>query len=418
MEKNNRKVFVSGAFFGLFVMLMVIVIAFMACWTLGFVQIGTNGEIYVQGYKDDDTDTGIGTKVEDKLNKIDSYLDNYFYFDNVEDSTVAENIYKAYVAAYGDKYTTYYTAEEYAKQMSASQGIFYGIGAEVSKSDEGYVLIKKVKENSPAQKAGIVDGDKIVTIDGTAVADLTLTQAVELMRGEKDTTVTFEIMHEGADELKTVTAIRAPFEEETVTQQMLDGNIGYILIDEFDEVTVNQFKTAYDDLETQGMVGLIVDLRYNPGGRLDAVVSMLDYILPKGLIVYTEDKYGQRKEYSGSDNHEISVPMAVLVNGDSASAAEIFTGAVQDYGVGTIVGTQTFGKGIVQTIQPLSDGSAIKLTISKYFTAKGQDIHGKGITPDIEVDVSDAVKEIGYMTIETDDQLQAAIKNINDKIQK
>ena len=175
-----------------------------------------------------------------------------------------------------------------------------------------------------------------------------------------------------------------------------------------DDETTKQFKAAVEDLQSQGMKGLVIDIRNNPGGVLKTVADMLDYILPNGLIVYTETKSGKRQEYSGSDNHELNIPMAVLVNGNSASASEIFAGAMQDYDKAQIIGTQTFGKGIVQTIRPLTDGSAVKYTIAKYFTPKGQDIHGKGVTPDSIVELPDDATE--------DVQLKAAVEYLNGKM--
>ena len=191
---------------------------------------------------------------------------------------------------------------------------------------------------------------------------------------------------------------------------MRENDIGYILISQFDTVTTNQFKSALDDLTAQGMKGLVIDIRSNPGGVLGIVVDMLDEILPDGLIVYTQDKDGNKTEYKGSNKNELTVPLAVLVDGNSASASEIFAGAVQDYGIGKIIGTQTFGKGIVQTIRPMTDGSAIKYTIAKYFTPKGQDIHGNGVTPDIVIEYEPS--DDGSV----DNQLEAAMDYVKSQI--
>ena len=199
-------------------------------------------------------------------------------------------------------------------------------------------------------------------------------------------------------------------------KKFIDNNIGYISVAQFDSVTYAQFIDAYKALNADGMQGLVIDIRSNPGGSLDTVVNMLDEILPDGLIVYTVDKDGKKIEYKGKNTDEIKVPMTVLVNGDSASASEIFAGAVQDYGVGTIVGTTTFGKGIVQTVKQLTDGSAIKFTISKYFTPKGQEIQGKGVTPDVVVEVDEAIKNKTGITFEEDNQLQKAIEIVKGKI--
>jgi carboxyl-terminal processing protease len=233
-----------------------------------------------------------------------------------------------------------------------------------------------------------------------------LSSAVALIKGDKGTSVTLEVIR-GTERL-TFSAVRDAVEAKTVSYTLLDNNIGYLSISQFEEVTTKQFKAAVEDLQSQGMKGLVIDIRNNPGGLLDTVVGMLKYMLPDGLIVYTEDKQGNRKEYKGQDNDEFNLPLAVIVNGNSASASEIFAGAIQDYGKGTIIGTQTYGKGIVQTVKPLTDGSAIKFTIAKYFTPKGQDIHGKGVTPDMVVEYdTDA---------DVDTQLDAAIKNVEAQI--
>ena len=209
---------------------------------------------------------------------------------------------------------------------------------------------------------------------------------------------------------------RRQIEVDTIEYEMLEDSIGYITITEFDEVTADQFRAALDDLEKKGMKGLIIDVRDNPGGLLDKVCDMLDRLLPKGLIVYTENKYGERSEEYSTDKESFDKPLVVLVNGNSASASEIFAGAIQDYGIGTILGTQTFGKGIVQTILPLNDGTAMKVTISKYFTPKGTNIHGVGITPDVELDLDEEMKKEAVVPKEKDNQLQEAVKLIKKGI--
>jgi carboxyl-terminal processing protease len=195
----------------------------------------------------------------------------------------------------------------------------------------------------------------------------------------------------------------------TVDYSMEEDLIGYIAISQFDDVTTEQFVKAVTDLQSQGMKGLVIDIRSNPGGVLSVVVDILDQIVPKGLIVYTEDVDGNRKVYNGTSNNELNIPMAVLVDGNSASASEIFAGVMQDYEKAAIIGTQTFGKGIVQTIQPLTDGSAIKYTIAKYYTAKGQDIHGHGVTPDYVVENDE--------NADVDAQYEAAIEYVKSKLQ-
>lgn len=399
----------KGIVIGVLATLVVIVIAVSGVLTAfvrqGYIHIGTNGQIYVQDVGTTDED-GIGTKVEGKLNALDSLLQSGFYFDDVDDEKAADNIFKAYLEAYGDKYTVYYTPDEYKSLMESTSGTFYGIGAVCQKADDGSILISEAYEDAPAYKAGIRNGDKVIKVNGEDITGMDLAVAVALIKGEKGTDVNLTVIRNSEEKNFTVT--RDKINVKTVSYHMMDNNIGYIYVTQFDDVTTEQFKAAVDDLHNQGMEGLIIDIRNNPGGVLTTVVDMLDYILPNGLIVYTETKDGKKTEYSGSDGHEINIPMAVLVNGNSASASEIFAGAMQDYQKAQIIGTQTFGKGIVQTIRQLTDGSAVKYTIAKYFTPKGQDIHGKGVTPDQVVELPDDATE--------DVQLNAAIEYINGRL--
>lgn len=387
-----------GTLVGMTIVTFLLVLLLNVFYSTGFVHIGSNGEIYVQDTATSD-DEGIGSAVEEKLNTLDSLLDS-FYMEDVDEEAAADNIFKAYLDSYGDKYTVYYTPEEYQSILESTTGKFYGIGAVCQKNEDGTILITDAYDNAPAYAAGIRDGDCVVKVDGQDITDMDLSSAVALIKGDIGTTVHLEILREGNTFEVDVT--RAEIKAQTVTYSMLDNHIGYLYISQFDTVTTEQFKAAVEDLQAQGMVGLIIDIRNNPGGVLGTVVDMLEYILPDGMIVYTEDKNGKRTEYKGSDGHVLEIPVAVLVNGNSASASEIFAGAVQDYGTGKIIGTQTFGKGIVQTIKPLTDGSAVKFTIAKYYTPKGQDIHGNGVTPDIKVDLTQEDTE--------DTQMKAAVE--------
>ena len=386
-EKNKNKSkfgkgLVAGILAGVFATVSVVGITAGIFERKGYLHFGANGEVYVQQTSTDDSD-GIGSEVEGKLNAIDSVLES-FYFGDVDDETAKDNIYKAYLSSYGDKYTMYYTADEYKALKESTNGKFYGIGAVCQLSGEGGVLLVDVYDNGAGYQAGLRSGDRVVNVDGRDITGMELSSAVALIKGDKGTSVTLEVIR-GTERL-TFSAVRDAVEAKTVSYTLLDNNIGYLSISQFEEVTTKQFKAAVEDLQSQGMKGLVIDIRNNPGGLLDTVVGMLKYMLPDGLIVYTEDKQGNRKEYKGQDNDEFNLPLAVIVNGNSASASEIFAGAIQDYGKGTIIGTQTYGKGIVQTVKPLTDGSAIKFTIAKYFTPKGQDIHGKGVTPDMVVE--------------------------------
>lgn len=407
-RKKKSQGFASGMIIGAVSAFMAVILLILSvaavCIAKGYIHIGVNGDVYIQSDAVTDSD-GIGSEVEGKLNAIDSVLES-FYFGDVDDETAKDNIYKAYLSSYGDKYTMYYTADEYKALKESTNGKFYGIGAVCQLSGEGGVLLVDVYDNGAGYQAGLRSGDRVVNVDGRDITDMELSSAVALIKGDKGTSVTLEVIR-GTERL-TFSAVRDAVEAKTVSYTLLDNNIGYLSISQFEEVTTKQFKAAVEDLQSQGMKGLVINIRNNPGGLLDTVVGMLKYMLPDGLIVYTEDKQGNRKEYKGQDNDEFNLPLAVIVNGNSASASEIFAGAIQDYGKGTIIGTQTYGKGIVQTVKPLTDGSAIKFTIAKYFTPKGQDIHGKGVTPDMVVEYdTDA---------DVDTQLDAAIKNVEAQI--
>jgi len=414
-QKNKKHLFLKGTLAGIVSILLIVAIAFVIFSKQGYIHIGTNGQIYVQDTSVTESQDGIGNKVLTKLNTLEQVL-NSFYFADVDDSNAAENIYKAYLNSFGDKYTVYYTAEEYASFTQAVTGNYYGIGVVVSKNDDGTIKVVLPYENCPGSEAGMLIGDAITKVNGVSVTDRDLDAVVAEIKGAEGSTVEIELVREGVADPITLTVERRKIEIPTVDHKMLDNNIGYISVAQFDSVTYAQFIDAYKSLNADGMQGLVIDIRSNPGGSLDTVVNMLDEILPDGMIVYTVDKDGKKVEYKGKNTDEIKIPLAVLVNGDSASASEIFAGAVQDYGVGTIVGTTTFGKGIVQTIKQLTDGSAVKFTISKYFTPKGQEIQGKGVTPDVVVDLDEAVKNKTGITLEEDNQLQKAIEIVKGKI--
>ena len=399
-----RKGLLTGIIATFSAMVLIVLSVADVCLKKGYLHIGINGDVYIQSDAVTD-ESGLGSDVEAMLNAIDSVLDS-FYFEEVDDEKAKDSIYKAYLSSYGDKYTVYYTADEYKKLTETTNGTFSGIGAVCQISSEGGILLVDVYESGAGYKAGLRSGDRIIQVDGTDVTDMDLSSAVALVKGEKGTQVGLKIVRDGATSDYTV--VRDEIEVQTVNYAITEDNIGYISVSQFENVTAKQFKAAIEELKSEGAKGIIIDIRNNPGGLLTTVISMLKDILPNGLIVYTEDKDGNRKEYSDNDNEELDMPLAVLVNGNSASASEIFAGAIQDYGKGVIVGTQTFGKGIVQTVKPLTDGSAIKFTIAKYFTPKGQDIHGKGVTPDVVVEYDKDADE--------DTQISAALESVRAQI--
>lgn len=329
--------------------------------------------------------SAVTPQMVNKLQLLEETIDNVFYLEEATDQEMAEGIYKGMVASLEDPYSEYYTVEELTELMEQSEGIYYGIGAYVS-LDEVSTLpkITGVIEGAPAQEVDLRANDIIYEVDGVSTYGLTLNEAVALIKGEEGTEVVLTIVREGESDYLKIPVTRRKVESPTVNYEMLDEETAYIQIVEFDEVTVDQFADALATVKGSGMKGLILDLRANPGGSLNAVLEIARMLLPEGLIVYTEDKSGRRSEYGCDGRRELDVPLVVLVDMNSASASEILAGAIKDYGTGTLVGTTTYGKGIVQQVMPFWDGSAVKLTISTYYTPNGNNIHGIGIVPDVE----------------------------------
>ena len=325
--------------------------------------------------------------VQEKLTEIEGLMNDYF-LDELDEEQIETWLYKGAVAGLGDPYAAYYTVEEYQSLLDSTNGSYCGIGVEISQNiNTGIVTVARVFEDGPAMEAGLRPGDILYKVGDAEVTGMDLTMVVSQIKGEENTKVLISVAREGEEDYLEFQVERRTIEIQTVGSAMLEDQIGYISITSFDDVPTDQFTKALDELETQGIKGLIVDLRGNGGGLVSSVCAILDRLLPEGLIVYTEDKYGNREEETSDAEHYFDKPLAVLVNGNSASASEIFAGAIKDYGIGTLVGTKTYGKGIVQKIYPLHDGTAVKLTVSKYYTPKGNNIHEIGIEPDVEIDL-------------------------------
>lgn len=350
-----------------------------------------------------------------KLRELQDII-NYYYLEDLDGETVEEWMYRGVMAGLQDVYADYYTAEELTSLTDTSNGSYKGIGAVMSQNTTtGEISVVKCYEGTPAEESGLLPGDMIIQLNGEDISGMDLTELVtEIKTGESDE-ITLAVQREGEEELQNVSMTRRVVDIPTVSHEMLENSIGYILINEFDTITVSQFKEAKEELESQGMEKLIVDIRNNPGGNLSSIVDIMELILPEGLIVYTEDRYGNRSEYTCDGGNELSIPMAVLINGQSASAAEIFAGAVKDYGIGTLVGTTTYGKGIVQRVVELSDGTAVKLTMAKYYTPKGNDIHEKGVEPDVEVELDEGLEQLVTIPKEQDNQLRKAIEILEEQ---
>lgn len=344
-----------------------------------------------------------------KLKYLEGLIDRD-YLGEIDQEQLAEGLYAGLVYGLGDVYSRYYTAEEYEQETSSTMGSYVGIGVGMQKNDEGGVVIAECYEGGPGDQAGLKAGDIISAIDGTSITDMEVADVVEMIRGGEREQVVLTVHRQGVENAMEITVEITDVVLPSVFSEMLEDHIGYIRISQFTDVTPGQYQEAFSALEEQGMEKLVIDLRGNPGGLLTSVCSVLNDILPEGLIVYTEDKYGNRSEERSEGKNPLEMPLAVLVNENSASASEIFAGAVQDYGTGTIVGTTTYGKGVVQELLPLNDGSAIKLTISNYFTPKGNSIQEVGIHPDVEVKLDPELLSKEEITHEEDNQLQEALK--------
>ncbi len=345
-----------------------------------------------------------------KLSKIEKIVQEKFLYEEDKDK-IQDGILKGYVDGLDDVYSVYYNEEETKALQESTSGEYYGVGAVLTEdATTGVVTIVEVYEDSPAEKAGLKADDILYKVDDTEVTGMDLTKVVSYIKGDEGTDVALNVIRgDQSDELE-LTATRAKIEAHTVSYKMLEDNIGYIKVTEFDTVTTQQYTDALDDLESQGMERLIVDLRNNPGGNVSTVCDMLDRMLPEGLIVYTQDKDGNKNEATSDEENQFTKPLVVLMNGNSASASEIYAGAIQDYGLGKIVGTQSYGKGVVQQIFNLGDDTSLKITIADYYTPNGRNINGQGISPDVEVEYEKDENNSG-----ADNQLDKAIEVVKSE---
>ena len=424
--KENKKFFL-GVFVGLVVMMIL---------TAGFVKLAfENRTVRVlvfdivkrmstvadEGVQRNDTTTGpainwdeVSKKSEELYNTIDDY-----YLNEIDNNKLQDGIYKGMVDSLGDQYTVYYNTEEYKQFTTSSSGTYCGIGVAVSQNaSTGAITVVKTFKKGSGEKEGMLPGDIIYKVKGKKIEGLELSKVVSQIKGEEGTYVKVTVLRDGKE--IEFNLERRKLEIDTVTYRIeeKDGKkIGYIAVSEFDEVTASQFKNAIAELEKEGIKGLVIDLRDNPGGLLDVTCEMLDRMIKKGILVYTVDKNGKRIDEEATDNLSFDKPVAILVNGNSASASEVFSGAMKDYNVATLVGTKTFGKGIVQSIVPFGDGSAMKVTVSRYYTPNGINIHGTGIEPDVEVKLNEKAIKDGKLDRKEDNQLDKALDVITDKLE-
>lgn len=356
--------------------------------------------------------------VRQKINELAGYIHLYFYED-VDNEQLADGIYAGLLEGLGDQYSAYYTKQEYEDlQISATQN-YCGIGAGLAQDkDSMQVTVSHIYEGTPAEAAGLLDGDTIVMVEDIEAASMELSELVTYIRGEEGTSVHLQVYREGESDYLEFDVQRANIDLPTVEYGMLEDQIGYIQILEFGAPTAEQFETAAAELTGQGMKAMILDVRDNPGGMVTSVAQILDDILPEGILVYTQDKYGKRQDFTSDGESSMDIPLAVLMNGNSASASEILAGAIRDYEYGTLIGTTTYGKGIVQTIYPFEDGSAIKLTTAKYYTPKGENIHGTGIDPDIELEYEYTGDKSGDYDKLKDNQIIKAMDVLREELAK
>lgn len=422
VANGEQKVKNTGDFFiglatGVVTTLVVIIIGIVACSLLfkKYIDTSDKNELMQNAGLSNSGDYGDLDDIEDKMEYIQQIIDKYYYYD-VDMNVLADSVYAGMLASLGDPYSVYYDKEAFTALMESTSGTYCGIGVVVSQDVQTKeITVVNPYEGCPGYEAGMQPGDIIIGADDIDFTGMDINEAVSYMKGEEGTTVTVHIKRDG--KLLDFKVTRKKITIPTVAYEKLEGDIAYIAIASFDSGTYNEFKEKLDVAKADGCKGYIFDVRDNGGGIYDIVVDMLDDLLPTGRLVYTEDKNGNQ-EIEYSDAKFLDAPMCVLINGNSASASEVFAGAIQDYKVGKLIGTTSFGKGIVQSIMSLGDGTGVKVTISSYFTPNGRNIHNVGITPDIVVELpkeQDAY-ENGYLKREYDTQLQEAVEYIKGEL--
>lgn len=404
-EKHRGLGFISGLLTGVAATSLIVVVGY----AIGQGVVGSEQQTSGNQYQDVvdvevDAHSLINQEFLQKIATLEAQIKANYYLDEVTNEQLREGAYKGVVDSLDDIYSVYYTAEEAEEIFNQSEGIYYGIGAYCQMDSlTGYVKVTGTIKGTPAEEAGLQAGDILYMVDGEDMGGLTIDQVVLRIKGEEGTEVHLTLIRD--NEYVEVDVERRKIESPTVEYSMLEDGMGYVQLTEFDDVTVEQFDKALKGLKAENAQGMILDLRGNPGGNLSTVLEVADMLLDKGMILYIEDKQGNRDEYYAENGMDWNLPVVLLVDGNSASASEVLSGALKDHGRATLVGTTTFGKGIVQNLRTLKDGSALKLTISAYYTPKGTTVHGKGIEPDVVVEF-DAEAYYGEQHI--DNQLEKA----------
>lgn len=381
---------------------------------LAFAMVIVVGVSFFAGRQSVMTSSRFGTGLNNgtilrKLSLLEAYTGKY-YLNKIDADNVEQNIYKGFAKGLQDPYAEYYTKEEFKQLTEEDSGEYEGIGISVAKdTDTGYAEIVSVFKDQPAYKAGLKTGDLIIAVNKKSTMNMELQEVVSEIKKKENKKVVLTIYRDKKS--KDYTVKKSSVQLDTVSYKMKEKKIGYIAVSQFLENTGDQFDKAVTALEKKGMKSLIIDLRDNGGGLLNTCTQMVSRVIDKDkLIVYTKDKEGNKEEFKSDSGKTLDIPIIILVNGNTASASEIMTGCLKDYGKATVVGTTTYGKGIVQNIMPLTDGSAIKFTIAKYYTPNGTDIHKKGIKPDVKVKMSDAQWKKAQTDEKADKQLKKAIE--------
>lgn len=415
VQEEKESIFKKyGFFFGILTSMICLAIVCFGFKTM----LRMTGQLLVIGEKGASTISGsalLNDEVVEKIDEIYAYM-NIYYYGEFEKEDIYNSLYSGVLESLGDPYSVYYTAEEYEDMKVSTSGKYVGIGAGVSQDlTTMEVTISKVYRGTPSEEAGLKNGDMILSVEDVQATSVEVSELVQYIRGEEGTTVHMVIYRPSTGETLEFDVERRSVVLPSIEGELLEDGIGYIQITEFQDETDEQFATMVAQLKKEGAKGLIIDVRANPGGLLRTVVNLLDQILPKGLLVYVEDKYGNRDNYN-SDPMCLDLPIVVLTDESSASASEIFAGALKDYEYATLVGKTTYGKGIVQNILPLSDNDAMKITIAKYFTPKGNDIHKVGVTPHVEVDYEYFGSEDEVYDKQYDSQFLKAVEIMKEKL--
>lgn len=356
--------------------------------------------------------------IRNRAKVVEYYVDEYYWKEGISDKKISEYAAKGMVAALEDPYSTYYTSEELKESLEDISGDYAGIGAVIQlDAKTKKKIVKEVRKGLPADKAGVLVGDELIKVNGEDVKELNLTETVSLVKGEegKKSVLTILRKENGKVVTKEITVVCEKIVIQSVTSKMFENQIGYIAISGFDKETVAQFNQAIDALEKKKQNGLLIDLRGNGGGSLEATIEMLDRMLPKGNLIIEKNRVNGDKLYTSTDEKHFDKPVVILIDEGSASASEVFAGCMQDRKAATLVGTKSYGKGIVQTVFSLekSCGGGIKLTTGEYLLPSKRCIQGKGLTPDVEVK-NDG--KFGEIKEDEDNQLQKALQVMKEKL--